>query len=183
VGAVVFSLVYLGLSLLEGMVSFADRDGSLAGDVAWLRRIYAPWRLVNTYHLFGTITRERIEPQLQTSVDGETWTEHDLRHKPGDPRRAPPIVAPHQPRVDFLLWFYGLDYRRSPPLYVRRLVRALCQDPEAVRPLFVGELPAAPRAVRIVFYDYRFSDGAERSKTGAWWTRRQRDVIGPVLCR
>ena len=33
-----------------------------------------------------------------------------------------------------------------------------------------------PRYVRAVSYDYRFTDSAERARTGAWWRRRE---IGP----
>ena len=101
------------------------------------------WRfhLVNTYHLFASITRERIEPEFQTLADGPieareaddaAWTAQHLRHKPGDVTRAPDFVAPHQPRVDFRLWFYGLAFQRRPPAYVTTLLERLCEDPPAV---------------------------------------------------
>ena len=56
----------------------------------------------------GSITRERIEPTFETS-DGTSWTPLAFHYKPGPVDRPPPFVAPHQPRVDFLLWFYGLS--------------------------------------------------------------------------
>src|SRR5688572_32751442 len=48
-----------------------------------------------------------------------TWITHDLRYKPGDAQRPPPLIAPHQPRLDFQLWFYGLGHTRGIPPYVR----------------------------------------------------------------
>ena len=52
----------------------ADSSGDLADSMAWLRRPLYPFRFVNVYHLFGSITRERIEPEFQTS-DGTTWSQ------------------------------------------------------------------------------------------------------------
>ncbi|MFI5305730.1 MAG: lipase maturation factor family protein, partial [Polyangiales bacterium] len=100
-----------------------------------LYALVSPLRLANVYHLFGHITRERVEPQFETQSNGR-WTEHDLRYKPGNVRRRPPYVAPHQPRVDFRLWFYGLSFGRGMPRYVDRLLDLLCRDPSAVQPLF-----------------------------------------------
>src|SRR5262249_23034544 len=98
VGAAV-SVLYLGASLDGALESFWP-NGPRSDTLQSLGAAMAPLRLVSTYHLFGHITRERIEPTLET-LEGSTWQAHDLRYKPGDPQRAPPFVAPHQPRVDF----------------------------------------------------------------------------------
>ena len=95
-----------------------------------------------------------------------------MRYKPGPLDRAPPFVAPHQPRVDFLLWFYGLGYRGM-PRYVGSLLAHLCREPGVVQPLFVDPLPAHPESVRVVFYDYHFTTAAEKAETGNWWRRRR----------
>ncbi len=170
--------LYVGVSVLEGVVAFADPSGAVARASHGLRRRYAPWRLVNTYHLFGHITRARIEPEFQLSTDGTSFTAYDLHHKAGDPARAPGFVAPHQPRVDFLLWFYGLDAEGRPPEYVVRLLGDLCHDPDAVAPLFRAPLPRAPAAVQIVFWEYHFAPAG----SGPWWTRTERSRLGPIAC-
>ena len=112
-----------------------------------LRRVCAPFRVVNTYHLFGHITRARIEADFQTTDDGTTL---DRARFPPQARRsrsaAPTWVAPHQPRVDFQLWFYGLGYRGGTPEYVATLVERLCRDPAAVQPLFRTPPLAAPES-------------------------------------
>jgi hypothetical protein len=170
-GAALLALWTL-LSVHEGAIAFAG-----VNPVPELRRLYAPLRLVNTYHLFAHITRQRIEPELQLTTDGATFTAFDLHFKPGDPMRAPPFVAPHQPRVDFLLWFYGLAPRRAPE-YVAALVARLCHDPDAVAPLFTAPLPPAPAAVQIVFWEYHVAPAG----SAAWWTRTERGRIGPIAC-
>ncbi len=179
-GAALVVAVFVSLSLLDGLLAFGG-GGAWRAVVEPVRAIYQPWRLVNTYHLFGQITRERIEPEFQTSSDG-AWTAHDFRYKPGDPRRAPRFVAPHQPRVDFQLWFYGLGYRRGTPAYVAALVRRLCLDPEAVQGLFPDPLPPHPEAVRIVFWQYHFTTPSELASSGAWWTRRRAASTRSIEC-
>ena len=105
--------------------------------------------LVNTYHLFASITRERIEPEFQTLADGPprpsaddaAWTAHTSAQA-GRLTRAPDFVAPHQPRVDFRLWFYGLCSSAARPLYVIDAARAPVRaSPQAVQPLFRAPLP------------------------------------------
>ncbi len=172
----VLLFVFVGLSTVEGLVHFSRSEGLLDA-VEGLRNLYAPLRVFNAYHLFGHITRERVEPEFQTLCGG-TWTAHDLRYKAGDPSRRPSFVAPHQPRLDFQLWFYGLDYAHGTPAYVVNLLDRLCNDPQAVAGLFAAPLPEHPEAVRIVFWDYHFtSSGAD------WWKRSKRDETHAISCR
>jgi hypothetical protein len=172
--------VYLAASLVDAITHFSG-SRQMVADVQPLRELFAPYRLVNSYHLFAAITRERIEPEVQT-LDGDTWTARDFRHKPGDVERPPHLVAPHQPRVDFLLWFYGLSYRQGVPPYVAKLVERVCHEPAAVQPLFAQKLPEAPAAVRLAFFRYHFTTADERARTGAWWTRELMETTRPVGC-
>jgi len=174
--------VFIVVSLLQGLFEFTEASGSLSVFEKVLE-VDQTLRLINTYHLFQAITRDRIEPEFQTSADGgETWTAHDLRHKPGDPARAPDFVAPHQPRVDFQLWFYGLRFQSREPTYVAMLVERLCNDPAAVAPLFQAPLPEHPDAVRIVYWRYHFTTRVERRASGAWWWRETVGATRAVPC-
>jgi hypothetical protein len=166
------------LSVLRAAGQFTDGGAGSALAEPLLQTV-APLRLVNTYHLFAAITRDRIEPQFEVQHDG-AWRALDFWHKPGDVARRPDFVAPHQPRVDFQLWFYGLSYQRQ-PLYVLMLLERLCRDPAAVAPLFRTS-PDAPQAVRIAYYGYRFTSRAERRATGAYWNRALVDTTAPIPC-
>ena len=168
------------ISTIDGLVSFVDRKG--LAELQPLRELYDPWRVVNTYHLFGHITRERIEVEPQT-FDGATWTAQDLKYKPGDPQRHAPFVAPHQPRVAFQLWFYGLDYERRAPVYVINLLDRMCNDPDAVDGLFRAPLPRKPNAVRLLFWQYHFTDWAQLRSTGAWWKRTKLAESRAIPCQ
>jgi lipase maturation factor 1 len=184
--------LFVAVSLIDGLYHFTEpgRLLALAGPIFELN---GRLRLVNSYHLFASITRERIEPELQTLAEGHpvdqadderpgAWTAHDLWHKPGDPGRRPDFVAPHQPRVDFQLWFYGLAFRRREPAYVGALVRRMCEDPAAVQPLFRAPLPPHPAAVRLVYWQYHFASRSEHRATGAWWTRQPLAASRAIPC-
>jgi hypothetical protein len=143
----------------------------LARVVRPIDRLLDRTRSVNAYHLFASMTLVRREPVFEGTADGTTWRAYELRYKPGDVDRAPPFVAPHQPRVDFQLWFLFLGRRGAP--YAETFLDRLLHDPDAVAPLLArNPFPdAPPEAVRIAVYRYRFSDRATRTATGAWWTR------------
>jgi lipase maturation factor 1 len=168
------------ISMVEGLVHFTRAGGFLAA-LEPVRERYLPFRIINTYHLFGHITRKRIEPEFQI-LDGTTWAAHPLRWKAGDPQRRPRFVAPHQPRLDFQLWFYGLDYERATPAYVVNLLERLCKEPDAVQGFFLGPLPKQPEAVRLVFWEYHLTTWAEKRATGAWWRRDQLAETKPITC-
>jgi hypothetical protein len=178
------------VSLADALVNFGAPLPALSVMTPLLER---NWRLhlANTYHLFASITRERIEPEFQTlaigplaerEADDGAWTAQHLRHKPGDVNRAPDFVAPHQPRVDFRLWFYGLGFQRRAPGYVSTLLERLCEDPPAVQPLFRAPLPDQPAAVRLVFWQYQFTSPAEKRATGAWWRRTRLATTRALPC-
>jgi hypothetical protein len=187
------ALLFVGLSLLEALFHFIQPGPGLER-LAPLVQLNQTWRLVNTYHLFAAVTRERIEPELQVlraqaaagdddrSPDSPPWTALPLWHKPGDPMRAPDFVAPHQPRVDFQLWFYGLAFQRREPSYVATLIGRLCEDPTAVQALFRTPLPPHPSAVRIGYWRFHFTSRAEARASGAWWRREWVGATRAIPC-
>jgi len=158
--------LWIGISLLEGVTRFAGYKGM--NDV---RRYYVRLRVANVYHLFPSVTRDRFEPTFETRDAGGDWTARHLRYKPGATKRPPLFVAPHMPRVDFRLWFYGLSAGGAPG-WVRKLVHHMCNKPSAVQQLFRASLPERPHAVRIQFYRYEMTSFAERREHGTWWKRQ-----------
>lgn len=179
VGAVAFVALFLTLSVVGSARSFTSWEWPR--QLGPVHALYARYRLVNTYHLFGHITRERIEPEFQT-FDGESWTPQHMHYKVGPLDRSPPFVAPHQPRVDFLLWFYGLSFRERTPHYVASLLERICEAPEVVQVLFTTPLPAEPEAVRIVFGRYQFTTPEERERSGDVWKRTWVGALDEVPC-
>jgi hypothetical protein len=155
-----------------------------------LSALTSPFFLSNSYGLFRTMSTRRPEIQIETSADGEAWREVAFRYKPGDPARAPRFFAPHMPRLDWQMWFAALEAEALPPdpaataawrgredVWLERLVVALLRGERPVLDLLApGQLEGAPpRYVRLVLWQYRFSDGGPD-----WWVRRRVGVLaGP----
>ena len=136
-------------------------------------RALEPFRIANQYGLFAVMTHERYEIEFQGSADGQNWTAYPFRYKPQDVMKAPGIYAPYQPRFDWNLWFASLGPWRQNTFVVQAEDRLLRNDPDVLA-LFAGNpfASAPPKRVRVVLWQYWFTNLAERRRTGAWWTRK-----------
>jgi uracil-DNA glycosylase family 4 len=179
VGASLVSALFVAISIIDALFAFTE-PGPRLQKLEPLREAYDAFRLINTYHLFGHITRQRIEPQIETTTDGKTWVEQDLTWKAGDPHRRPRFIAPHQPRLDFQLWFHGNSPGRVPG-YLLTLLDRVCHDPDAVDGFFAAPLPRKPQAVRVSYWEYHFSSWDEW-KRGLWWTRTRLEGTRTLDC-
>ena len=147
-----------------------------------LAKVIAPFRIVNTYGLFATMTTTRLEIVLEGSQDGATWVEYEFKYKVGDVRRRPPWVAPYQPRLDWELWFAAFGRFDDEPWLQNLCIKLLQADEAALRLLerdpFQGR---KPRQVRAVLYQYRFAEAEARRRDGAWWSRERLGEYSPIL--
>ncbi|MFW6193507.1 MAG: lipase maturation factor family protein [Gemmatimonadota bacterium] len=159
---------------------FPDRP--LPAVVQAATRRLAPFRTINSYGLFRVMTRRRPEIVVEGSRDGETWRPYRFRWKPCDPRRKPRFCAPHQPRLDWQMWFAALStFRRS--RWMHAFLVRLLEGSRAVEAL-LEEVPypeEGPTYVRAVLYEYRFADPDERRRSGRWWTRERVGLYAPPV--
>lgn len=133
-----------------------------------------PFRIVNGYGLFRVMTRDRREIIIEGSADGIDWLPYEFKWKPGDVNRAPGWCAPHQPRLDWQMWFAALGNHRQNPWFGRTIVRLLENKPEVTRLFKRNPFPdGPPRYVRAQFYRYRFTTAGEHRENGAWWKRQE----------
>src|SRR6184192_1638 len=104
---------------------------ALKAEADWpkpLLMVYAriePFRILNGYGLFRVMTKERPEIQVEGSADGIDWVSYEFKWKPGDMNRAPRWCAPHQPRLDWQMWFAALGGRRQEGWFQNFVVRLL----------------------------------------------------------
>src|SRR6202008_1181959 len=73
--------------------------------------------ILNGYGLFRVMTKDRGEIVVQGSADGFDWIPYEFKSKPGDVMRAPTWCAPHQPRLDWQMWFAALGSPRRNPWF------------------------------------------------------------------
>jgi len=148
-----------------------------------LLTLIEPFRSISGYGLFRAMTTSRPEIVIETSGDGAAWHEVEFPYKPGDVKRRPRFVAPHQPRLDWQMWFAALSPRRAGPWLERLMLRLLEGSPAVVGLLDDPTLRTKPpRYVRLVMYDYRFTTPQEaRDGGGAWWKRERRGELTSTL--
>ncbi|MGI8992282.1 MAG: lipase maturation factor family protein [Bryobacteraceae bacterium] len=142
----------------------------------------APFGVVNTYGLFANMTITRLEIEIEGSSDGNKWSAYSFRYKPGDVKRPPPWVAPHQPRLDWQMWFAALGNYRRNPWFANFMGALLKGSPPVLALMEHNPFPnAPPRYIRALMYEYRFTDFATRRATGAWWKRELKGTYFPTV--
>jgi predicted DCC family thiol-disulfide oxidoreductase YuxK len=180
------ALAPLFLAVLSvSAVQLGSPFGRLPGWLSPAAHVYqwlSPFRSINSYGLFAVMTKDRPEIVIEGSVDGREWKEYEFPHKPGDVNRRPTLVAPHQPRLDWQMWFAALGDVRQNPWLVAFCARLLQGSPEVLALLEKNPFPAhPPKYVRARLYDYRFTSREERRRTGAWWTRELKgEYLRPI---
>jgi lipase maturation factor 1 len=142
----------------------------------------APFASLNSYGLFAVMTTSRPEIIIEGSNDGVSWHEYEFKYKPGELTRRPPWVAPHQPRLDWQMWFAALGNYQDNPWFLSFCKRLLQGAPEVLDLLAKNPFPgASPRLLRAVLYEYHFTDFAARRTNGTWWGRERKSLYCPVL--
>lgn len=184
----VYRMVTVALAVVILTASGAELAGRYLGARAaprparHLLALLEPFHIVSGYGLFAVMTTSRLEIIIQGSNDGVTWQDYEFKYKPGDVKRPPPWVAPHQPRLDWQMWFAALSSFQENPWFVNFMARLLEGSSEVLALLERNPFPAAPpRYVRAIVYDYHFTDFAERRATGAWWRRQLKAMYFPQV--
>lgn len=158
---------------------------------AWLGRAAEAARASSSYGLFramtgvgpaGEVARPELEFQGSASAsgegEGEEWHPIDFAYKPNGPPSAPRWVAPHQPRLDWQLWFAALGPPQRPPAWAAGLAARLLAGSADVWALLPpgGPFSAArpPARLRVVRWSLRFTTPAEAAASPGgrnWWVR------------
>jgi hypothetical protein len=173
-----WGLLLVFCSLVEMDVRFGGSPPALAGQID---QLIEPLRMVSSYGLFAVMTTQREEIVIEGSSDGVEWREYEFRYKPGDVSRRPPWNIPHQPRLDWQMWFAALDDPRRLGWFSRFLEKLLKNEPAVTALLASNPFPdKPPQYIRAQFYDYTFTSGEQKSR-GLWWQRRPKGLYFPVV--
>ncbi len=145
-------------------------------------RLLYPFRISNPYGLFAVMTRTRPELVLEGSNDGTHWEEYEFKYKPTSVKRMPPIVAPHQPRLDWQMWFAALEGFYD-NLWLQNVITRIFQDSPDVLMLFARDpfKGKAPQSLRLVKYEYTFASWSEFRSDGLWWKREFKGPYSPIF--
>lgn len=137
----------------------------------------AQFRSLSPYGLFAVMTKERPEIIIEGTEDGVTWLPYGFKYKPGHLDRRPGLVAPHQPRLDWQMWFASLSYEyprpwRAQPWMLPLVIDLLEGQSTVLNLLDYNPFPdQPPKRIRALVYRYEFTTPEERALSGDWWKR------------
>jgi len=157
-----------------------DVEKPLVQPLSSLRRVSSMLGIVNAYGPFPIMTTRRNEIIIEGSRSGDVWLAYEFKYKPGDLDKPLRWNIPHQPRLDWQMWFAAL---RIPymPYWVDQLLYKLHQGSPNVTALFKNNpFPdQPPRYIRLSFYRYRYTAPSVRTSTGQIWTREYLGSYSP----
>jgi len=172
-------------------------------------QIIRPFGIVNTYGLFSVMTTSRPELIIEKSQNGEDWEEIQFKWKAGMEDASPSFVQPHQPRLDWQMWFAALFFEQVDELYWQmntktpetfqdhaafmnrlrvpssyhwfyRFLRQFLKGSPHVLDLLENE-SETPKYLRVWLYNYHFTNLEQKRETGKWWVRDQKRILIPAF--
>jgi hypothetical protein len=121
------------LALLIVFCSVVEMDARFGGSppavAQAIDRFFWPLHITSPYGLFAVMTTQRDEIIIEGSYDGVEWREYEFRYKPSNVTREPRWNIPHQPRLDWQMWFAALEDPRRLVWFSRFLQRLLQNEP------------------------------------------------------
>jgi hypothetical protein len=163
------AVLILVLSLSTALAT--QLRGPLPRALIVLNEVPPAFGIGNPYHLFPTMQTERQELKIVGSYDGRDWEPYVFRYKPDALDKAPQFIVPHQPRLDWMMWFLPPQWPDT-AFWFEPFLESLRHNRAAVTRLlarnpFEGKAP--PKMLRVLAYRYHFSTPQERASTGNWW--------------
>ena len=142
-------------------------------------------QLTNSYGLFRRMTGVGGRPEvvLEGAMAPQgPWQEFEFLYKPGNTSEAPKFLLPHQPRLDWQMWFAALgSYQHNP--WLVSLAYRLLEGRQEVSQLMSPSCPwrnKTPKFVRARKFTYTFTtDPGSRD----WWQRKEEGEYLPVLTK
>lgn len=145
--------------------------------------------LVNSYGLFRRMTGVTGRPEiiLEGSNSLTTgWKEYHFLYKPGNTSAKLPFIIPHQPRLDWQMWFASLGSYSDNPWFVSFVYRLLTHQKEVLDLIDKESNPfpfRAPKYIRATLYMYRFTpfSTVKEQTNSDWWQRKVvKEYLPPV---
>lgn len=166
-----------------------DSNANLWPGVRQAHELVHRYQLVNSYGLFRRMTGVGGRPEvvIEGSYDGSTWVEIEFMYKPGNMSAPPPVVTPHQPRLDWQMWFAALGPQQQSPWFTSLMYRLLQGKQDVIELIQsdVSQYPfhqQPPTYLRAHRYKYWFTEPkADGSFPERWWRRVYDEEFYPTV--
>eukprot|EP00731_Ephydatia_muelleri_P007160 Em0003g1408a len=188
---VMASLVIVIFSI--SLVPFGTLDStfykSIPSDIHRVHGWMDNFAVTHSYGLFRRMTGVGGRPELiiegTNNVDTEQWMEYEFLYKPGDTYKPPTYVAPHQPRLDWQMWFAALGSYEHNPWLVHLVYKLLIGQKEVLQLMRPAPFASPPRFIRVQRYLYHYTpinaSAGLWDQSQKWWYREyQGEYIFPL---
>jgi len=149
----------------------------------WDRRL-GSLHLTSSYGLFRRMTGVGGRPEVIVEGSDDLhgpWLEYEFLYKPGNVSKAPTFMLPHQPRLDWQMWFAALGSFNHNPWFISFVYRLL-EGQQEVLELLDPESPFAERAppkyIRAKLFKYHFTQSGKD-----WWYREEQGEYMPIFTK
>jgi len=171
-----------GVTLVPFSSLHKESNSALWTPLKELHGNLSDFHVSSSYGLFRRMTekgRPEVILEYANNLNGP-WKEFNFLYKPGQVSAAPTFVFPHQPRLDWQLWFAALGTYHDNPWLVSLAYRLL-QGESSVRELldFSMNPSKPPKYVRASLYHYAFTKASTSPKD--WWTRERSEEYMPTF--
>jgi len=137
--------------------------------------------LVNNYGPFAVMTTTRPEIIIEGSRDGRHWRQYAFNYKPGDLFRPLGWNIPHQPRLDWQMWFAALGSPLQNRWFGQFMRKIQSGSPSVLGLLAKNPFPGQPpKYLRALLYQYHYATPTLRAATGQIWQRQFLRQYWPV---
>jgi lipase maturation factor 1 len=134
----------------------------------------AAFGLINNYGPFAVMTTVRDEIIIEGSNDGVHWLEYGFRYKPDDVNKPLSWNIPHQPRLDWQMWFAALSEPQPSGWFEKFMMRLHEGSPEVLALLAYNPFPVQPPSyLRATLYRYTYTQPERHKVTGQVWNRER----------
>jgi hypothetical protein len=122
------------------------------------------------FHIFPTMQTQRHELIIQGSNDGQRWLNYQFKYKPDDAADGLRFNLPHQPRLDWMLWFVPTQHPVQMYWFAQFMEQLKAGSTSVIKLLAQNPYPdAPPKYLRVLVYRYSFTSREEKAQTGHWW--------------
>jgi len=138
-----------------------------------------PFLIANSYGLFARMTIQRPEIQIQASLDGKVWKNYQFKYKLNSVNQRLRQVAPHQPRLDWQMWFAALRGNFTNRGWLPNFILRLLQGKKSVTKLLESTpYKQKPKFIRAILILYEFENSS--STQNIWKIVDKKLFLKPV---
>ncbi|CAI9730487.1 Hypothetical predicted protein [Octopus vulgaris] len=180
--AIMFAISLVPLSYLH-----KEATATLWPEVKEIHATIAPFRITSPYGSLERMTGVGGRPEviIEGSNDMKAWKEYHFLYKPGNVSRSPPVVSPHQPRLDWQMWFAALSDFQNNPWLLTLCYRLLTGQKEVLQLMDDNPFPDKPPVyLRATLYHYHYTSPYIMSKKyskDSWWVREKVSSYIPII--